>query len=115
MLVALLTSLSERRREMAILRSVGAGPRHVMALLLLEALGLALLGTLLGVALLQLGLLLLSPWLQANYGILVAPAWPTVAEWKLLALVLGAALLVALIPAALAYRRSVADGMSVRN
>lgn len=115
MLTVLLATLNERRREMAILRSVGAGPRHVMALLLLEALGLAMFGTALGLALLQFGLLLLSPWLQASYGILVAPSWPTLAEWKLLALVLGAALLVALIPAALAYRRSVADGMSVRN
>ena len=32
MLVALLTSLSERRREMAVLRSVGARPTHVFAL-----------------------------------------------------------------------------------
>jgi len=115
MLTVLLATLNERRREMAILRSVGAGPRHVLALLLLEALSLALAGAVLGLLLLQFGLLLLSPWLQARFGILVAPAWPSVAEWKLLALVLSAALVVALLPAVMAYRRSVADGMSVRN
>ena len=37
MLVALLTSLNERRREMAVLRSVGARPVHVFALILGEA------------------------------------------------------------------------------
>ena len=31
MLIALMTSLNERRREMAILRSVGARPVHVFA------------------------------------------------------------------------------------
>ena len=37
MLTAILTSLNERRREMAILRSVGAQPRHVFTLLIAEA------------------------------------------------------------------------------
>ena len=37
MLTALLTSLNERRREMAILRSVGARPAHVFTLVMGEA------------------------------------------------------------------------------
>lgn len=37
MLTAILTSLNERRREMAVLRSVGARPRHVFGLLVAEA------------------------------------------------------------------------------
>ena len=37
MLTAILTSLNERRREMAILRSVGARPWHIASLLVLEA------------------------------------------------------------------------------
>ncbi len=114
LLTVLLATLNERRREMAILRSVGAGPRHVLGLLLLEALGLAALGCALGLLLLQVVLALSSAWLQTHYGIGIAPGWPSPAEWALVALVLGAALLVALIPALLAYRRSVADGMSVR-
>ncbi len=44
MLTAILTSLNERRREMAILRSVGARPWHIAGLLVLEALTLALAG-----------------------------------------------------------------------
>ena len=50
MLVALLTSLSERRREMAVLRSVGARPLHVFGLILGEAALLTLAGIALGLA-----------------------------------------------------------------
>ena len=57
MLVALLTSLTERRREMAILRSVGARPAHVFAMILGEAALLTLLGIALGVLALYAGLL----------------------------------------------------------
>ena len=56
MLVALLTSLSERRREMAILRSVGARPAHVFALILGEAAFLTVLGIVLGAIALYAGL-----------------------------------------------------------
>ncbi len=65
MLVALLTSLSERRREMAVLRSVGARPIHVFGLILGEAAFLTLLGIALGIAALYLGLLIGQPWLES--------------------------------------------------
>ncbi len=48
MLTAILTSLNERRREMAILRSVGARPWHIASLLVLEAFTLALTGVVAG-------------------------------------------------------------------
>jgi putative ABC transport system permease protein len=43
----MLASLNERRRELAVLRSVGAGPRHILFLLMLESLLVTLLGVLL--------------------------------------------------------------------
>ena len=49
MLMALYTSLNERRREIAILRAVGVGPLKVMFLLVLESGLLALVGSLLGI------------------------------------------------------------------
>jgi putative ABC transport system permease protein len=36
MMTALLTSLAERRREMAILRSLGASPLHILLLLIFK-------------------------------------------------------------------------------
>ena len=56
MLTAILTSLNERRREMAILRSVGARPWHIASLLIVEAFALALAGVVLGLLLLYLSI-----------------------------------------------------------
>src|SRR5690606_11491892 len=112
LLAVLLATLDARRREMAILRAVGAAPRHVFGLLVCEALGLAIVGTLAGYVLLQVGLIASSPWLQARSGLLLTPGWPSPPESLLLLAVIAAAALASLWPAWLAYRKSVADGIS---
>jgi putative ABC transport system permease protein len=114
MLTAILTSLNERRREMAILRSVGARPWHIASLLLVEALSLAAAGIVLGGGLLYLGIALVQNSLQANYGIWLPLALPSRYECSLLGAILGAALLMGIIPAWRAYRQSLADGLSIR-
>jgi len=114
MLAALLTGLNERRREMAILRAVGARPSQIFALVLGESLALALAGAALGVLLLQGGLLLAGPVLEARLGLSIA-AWPPSGhELALLAGVLGCGALAGLFPAWRAYRYSIADGMTIR-
>jgi len=114
MLTAILTSLNERRREMAILRSVGARPWHIAALLIIEAFGLALAGTLLGLALLYIGIAIAQSPLQSLYGLYLPLAWPSAYEWGLLGAILLAALLMGSVPAWRAYRQSLADGLSIR-
>ncbi|MEK1908433.1 MAG: ABC transporter permease [Pseudomonas sp.] len=114
MLTAILTSLNERRREMAILRSVGARPWHIAGLLVLEALALALAGVALGLALLYLGIAASQGYVQAQYGLFLPLALPTGYEWSLLGAILAAALLMGSVPAWRAYRQSLADGLSIR-
>lgn len=114
MLAALLGTLSERRREMAILRALGAGPGTVSALLLLEAVLLTVVGLVIGLVLLHVGAWLAAPGIERSTGIALNLGWPSLSELKLLGLVLGAGTAVGLIPAFLAYRRSLADGMMVR-
>ncbi len=114
MLTAILTSLNERRREMAILRSVGARPWHIASLLIVEAFALALAGVLLGLALLYLGIVLAQGYVQANYGLFLPLALPSRYEWTLLGAILAAALLMGALPAWRAYRQSLADGLSIR-
>jgi putative ABC transport system permease protein len=114
MLVALLTSLSERRREMAILRSVGARPRHVFALILGEAAFLTLAGIALGVAALYLGLLAARPWLESRLGLFIGIGWPSPHELELMLAVAAAGALIGLLPAYRIYRYSLADGMTIR-
>jgi putative ABC transport system permease protein len=114
MLTAILTSLNERRREMAILRSVGARPWHIATLLVLEAFALALAGVLLGLLLLYAGIAAAQSYVQANYGLYLPLNPPTAYEWTLLGAILAAALLMGCVPAWRAYRQSLADGLSIR-
>ena len=50
LVAVVLAGLNERRRELAVLRAVGAGPRHVLVLLAAEGLLVTLAGVLLGAA-----------------------------------------------------------------
>ena len=114
MLTAILAGLNERRREMAILRSVGARPWQVSILLIGETGILATGGTLIGVGLLYATILVLQPLLESHLGLVLGLGFPTLHEWSLLALVVGAGLIVGVIPAWRAYRMSIADGMTIR-
>ena len=114
LLTALLTSLNERRREMAILRSVGARPGHVFALIMGEAAALTLAGIALGLGLLYGLLLIARPVIQARYGISLAIGSPSLYEMLLLGIVLLAGFMIGMLPAYRAYRLSLADGLSIR-
>jgi len=114
MLSSLLTSLQERRREMSILRAMGARPKHVFSLLVSEASVLTLLGIMTGLiglyALLSVG----APIIESQYGIQIQLEGITNYEWQLLAYVQCAGILIGFIPAIRAYRQSLSDGMTIR-
>jgi putative ABC transport system permease protein len=114
MVTMILTTLNERRREMAILRSVGARPATVLGLLATEAGLLTLMGVLLGVLLLYVALVLLRPYVDSTYGLQLALDPPTQREWLTLGTIVVAGFLAGLLPAMRAYRMSLADGMTVR-
>ncbi|MCU1719333.1 ABC transporter permease [Pseudomonas sp. 5P_3.1_Bac2] len=114
MLTAILTSLNERRREMAILRSVGARPWHIASLLIAEALVLAVAGAALGLLLLYAAIAIAQGYVQANYGLYLPLQLPSPYEWQLLGAIVLAALLMGAVPAWRAYRQSLADGLSIR-
>lgn len=114
MVATLLTGLNERRREMAILRAVGARPWQVFGLFLLEAGGIGLAGALAGFLGIEAALWLGADWIGAHAGIQLAPVLPGVREAAILALVVVASILAGLIPAWQACRRSLADGLTVR-
>ncbi|WP_151671623.1 ABC transporter permease [Nitrincola schmidtii] len=115
MLGMLLTSLNERRRELAVLRAVGASPFRIVILLVFEAVLLTFLGILLGLLLLALITLGVQDWLALEYGIfLSSPGWPNATQWKLMGAVQLAGLFTGLIPAWRAYRYTLADGLTPR-
>lgn len=114
MLMALYTSLNERRREIAILRAVGVGPLKVMLLLVLESGLLALVGSLLGIALVYGLVVVLQPLVEGQFGLHLPVKPLTVTENLYVVGVVIAGLVVGLIPAWKAYRNALSDGLSVR-
>ena len=114
LVAVVLAGLNERRRELAILRSVGARPGDVFVLLTLEGLFVTLLGNVLGVALLALLAAALGPLVQARYGIEVVPRLVSAAELRLLAATVAVGLVASLVPGWRAYKLSLADGLTPR-
>ncbi|MDF5393217.1 ABC transporter permease, partial [Vibrio parahaemolyticus] len=114
MLSSLLTSLQERRREMAILRAMGARPRHVFSLLISEASLLTAAGIITGVTGLYAILAIAQPIIQQHYGIHLTLSILSTYEWMLLGFVQCAGIVIGFIPALRAYRQSLSDGMTIR-
>jgi putative ABC transport system permease protein len=114
MVAVILAGLDERRRELAILRAVGAAPRHVMALLALESALITLGGVLLGIVATYGVTVLASGWAQSRFGIALRLEPPAAGEWTVVGAMLAAGLLAGLLPGLRAYRLSLADGLSPR-
>jgi putative ABC transport system permease protein len=114
LVAVVLAGLNERRRELAVLRAVGAGPRHVLLLLAAEGALVTLAGVLLGAALAAAAVLGAGPLLQAEFGITLSRSAPTAAQWALAGAVVVAGMLASLVPGWRAYRLSLADGLSPR-
>jgi putative ABC transport system permease protein len=130
-LVSIYNSMSDRQREIAIIRSLGAGRRTVMAIVLLEAIMLSLGGGLIG----WLGGHLLigaaSPWIEASTGVAISPLdmappvnvlailtanpimeWWVSTEWILVPSLILLAIIVGFLPALAAYRTDVAAALT---
>lgn len=110
----LLAGLGERRRELAILRAVGAGPRHIAALLLIESTALGLVGAALGLSVVVAASAAAGPTLALHWGIHLASPWPSSGELARLAAIVATTALAGLWPAWRAFRLALADGLTPR-
>lgn len=109
-----LTGLEQRRRELAILRAVGAGPRHMLLLLATEGMLMTLVGMAVGLLAHWIAVAALSDWVRVHFGFDVGLRMPGVPESLLLGAIVASGLVASLIPAYRAYRLSLADGLSPR-
>lgn len=114
MMATIFSSLNERRREMAIFRAMGARPRVILGLLVIEAALMATLGALLGLALLYVGLFIGQPMIDSAFGLWIPIDAPSLRELWVLCGAIVAGVIVSMVPAWRAYRMSLADGMMVR-
>jgi len=113
-LISLYTSINERRREMAILRSLGASSIHIFGLLLYESSILVLLGCILGVGTLYSMLYFIRPWLESNFSVYLESQALSRTEWMYLLGIFIAGTLAGLIPAIKAYYNSLQDGLTIK-
>ena len=114
MTAIIFSSLNERRREMAIWRAMGATPRTIIGLLMLEAFFISLLSVIISTVLLFFSLAILQPWIDNNYGILVSVENFTIKDMYVFIMFIILAMLVSLLPAARAYWFSINDGMTIK-
>jgi putative ABC transport system permease protein len=113
MAAMLLASLRERRREILLLRTIGASPVFVGLLLQLEVLVMAGLATVLALLIASCALVLGSELWLAWFGLHITPNLFHSATAELILLVLAGATLIGMLPAISAYRlsRSIPSGL----
>lgn len=114
LIAVILAGLNERRRELAVLRSVGARPFDIFMLLATEGFLLTLIGACVGVALLNVLMLAAAPFVEAYYGLTLHLSLPKGEEWALLGALIAVGALASLLPGYRAYRLSLADGLNPR-
>jgi putative ABC transport system permease protein len=108
-LVSMVGSTLERKRDVAIMRALGARRSHVLSTVLVEAVLLAVAGGLAGWVLGHVLVGVIGPWIATNAGVSagVLSAAPQ-AELLLVPLLVGLAILAGILPAVAAYRTDVA-------
>lgn len=114
MLIALTTTLNERRREMAIFRAVGAKSSQIVGLLVFESALLTLIGVVSGVVLSIIFMAVLGPWVEREFGLYLAGPMFTNKEFFYILITLLGGTLIGLIPALRAQRLALKDGLSIK-
>ncbi len=111
MVAALYTALNERRREIAILRSIGLRARQIFGLFVAESAIIAVAGTALGLAALYTVLLGFHAAVERAAGVPLPVTAPSHRVQLYALAVIGLGALLGVIPGWRAYRTSLVDGL----
>jgi putative ABC transport system permease protein len=101
----LLATMKERQKEIAVLRVLGASPRLIVSLVILEALIISILALFFSLAIVTLSLTLLDGWLAAEYGLFLSHNVLSADLLILSSIIMGATLITALAPWLEAYKK----------
>lgn len=110
-MLALYNSMDQRKRQIAVLRVLGASRWRVLRLVLAEAMMIGILGALLGLVMAFAGSALVTSVLRALTGVVVQPNISGLATLGIGAGAVVLATLAGLVPAVMAYRTSVAKNL----
>lgn len=110
--VSIYNSMSDRRREIGIMRALGAGRMQVFAIVLAESMVLCVGGGVIGWFTGHAMAVVSAPWVISQTGLLINP-W-AINPWEsvLFPALVGLAALVGFLPAITAYRTNVVDALN---
>ncbi len=110
-LASIYNSMNERRRDIAILRALGARRRTIVGTIVLEAVSISVIGMLIAYGVYALVFSLVASVIRAEMGVVLNVAeWHPVMLWAP-AFMVGMSALAGLVPAIKAYRTNVAENL----
>ena len=115
MIAMTIAGLSSRRREMAILRSVGASPVNIVSLLLVESIIISIVSCIVGYILMVVIFSFGKDYLQNNYGIFIDSFAIKNYDLQIVITIVFAALIATIVPAIQIYKNTLRDGLSVKS
>jgi putative ABC transport system permease protein len=110
-MLALYNSMEQRRRQIAVLRVLGASRSRVFGLVVTESAVIGLLGAIAGVAVAALGAWIASTIMKERLGLLIDPSLQPIAVIGVSVSTIVLAAAAGLAPAIVAYRNSVARNL----
>ncbi len=111
-LVAIYNSMNDRRRDIAVMRALGARRETVTMIIIFESFLIAVIGAITGWVLAHAAIVLYSSQIEAQTGVQIGFFTTSNYEWIVFPLVLVLALMAALLPAWSAYRTDVGSNLS---
>ncbi|WP_437201718.1 ABC transporter permease [Planctomicrobium sp. SH664] len=109
--VSIYNSMAERKKEIAVMRALGAKRQTVFSIVLLESVLLCVLGGLGGLLLGHALVFIAAPIIEDRSGLLIDPLSFTAQEFVMIPLLILMASLVGFLPGLTAYRTDVAEGL----
>lgn len=113
-MIAIYTSLETRRREMSILRAIGASSKTILCLLIFESLIISFLGCAIGYIFCYGAIFITQPFILNKFGIQIPIFSLQLYEYYYLIIVILFSCGIGIIPALKAYKNSLSDGLSIR-
>ena len=111
MMISFMTSLNERRRELSILRALGANINFMMGLILIESLLIIIFSLGLSLFLKLILELVLTDFIQNQYGFILSQEFLGLVEYIMIGSVLVLGFLISLMPAFVFRLQSLKDGL----
>ncbi|MEK9657263.1 MAG: ABC transporter permease [bacterium] len=110
LLIALFTSLQQRKYELAILRTMGARPLQLAMILIMESIVITGCGVIVGLVSMRLLGYILTPVLENKLGLIVTMSSVSLVEIYIAIGIVLCGVITSFIPAVLAYRKSITEG-----